>query len=152
MISCCIAFLLLLKMQSENANYFEMLKLARRLKLQLLLPPATKLGQGYIFTGMCDSVHRGGVPGLGGMVLGGCMVLGGVVGAWSRGVHGAGVGICLVQGVCAWSSRGVPGPGGHTPQAHTPRDGYCCGRYASYWNAFLFLEIYETDKNVIFDL
>ena len=20
----------------------------------------------------------------------------------------------------------------------TPRDGYCCGRYASYWNAFLF--------------
>ena len=25
------------------------------------LPPATKLGQGYIFTGLCDSVHRGGV-------------------------------------------------------------------------------------------
>ena len=25
-----------------------------------LLPPATKLGQGYIFTGVCDSVHRGG--------------------------------------------------------------------------------------------
>ena len=24
------------------------------------LPPATKLGQGYVFTGMCDSVHRGG--------------------------------------------------------------------------------------------
>ena len=24
------------------------------------LPPATKLGQGYIFTGVCDSVHRGG--------------------------------------------------------------------------------------------
>ena len=23
------------------------------------LPPATKLGQGYIFTGVCDSVHRG---------------------------------------------------------------------------------------------
>ena len=27
-----------------------------------LLPPATKLGQGYIFTGVYDSVHRGGVP------------------------------------------------------------------------------------------
>ena len=26
-----------------------------------LLPPATKLGQGYVFTGVCDSVHRGGV-------------------------------------------------------------------------------------------
>ena len=25
------------------------------------------------------------------------------------------------------------GPGGDTP-----RDGHCCGRYASYWNAFLF--------------
>ena len=28
----------------------------------LLLPPATKLGQGYVFTGFCDSVHSGGVP------------------------------------------------------------------------------------------
>ena len=27
-----------------------------------LLPPATKLGQGNIFTGNCDSVHRGGLP------------------------------------------------------------------------------------------
>ena len=26
-----------------------------------------------------------------------------------------------------------------TPQEQTPpRDGHCCGRYASYWNAFLF--------------
>ena len=24
-----------------------------------LLPPATKLGQGYVFTGVCDSVNRG---------------------------------------------------------------------------------------------
>ena len=30
-----------------------------------LLPPATKLGQGYLFTGVCDSVHRG-VSGPGG--------------------------------------------------------------------------------------
>ena len=27
----------------------------------VLLPPATKLGQGYVFTGVCDSV-QGGVP------------------------------------------------------------------------------------------
>ena len=37
-----------------------------------LLPPATKLGQGYIFTGVCYSVNRGvdcsqGVPGCGGV-------------------------------------------------------------------------------------
>ena len=33
---------------------------------------------------------------------------------------------------------------GQTSQADTPpfpSDGYCCGRYASYWNAFLFLYI-----------
>ena len=30
--------------------------------LLLLLPPATKLGQGYVFTRVCDSVHRGGLP------------------------------------------------------------------------------------------
>ena len=39
-------------------------------------------------------------------------------------------------------SRGVPAPGGCRLQGCVwrlpPRDGYCCGRYASYWNAFLF--------------
>ena len=30
-------------------------------QLYWLLPPATKFGQGYVFTGVCDSVHRGGV-------------------------------------------------------------------------------------------
>ena len=28
----------------------------------VLLPPTIKLGQGNIFTGVCDSVHRGGLP------------------------------------------------------------------------------------------
>ena len=32
-------------------------------------------------------------------------------------------------------TRYTPTPGPGTP----PGDGYCCGRYASYWNAFLFL-------------
>ena len=40
-----------------------------------------------------------------------------------------------VHGGVAWSRRGVPGPGG--PGGDTFPDGYCCGRYASYWNAFL---------------
>ena len=32
-------------------------------RVSLSLPSATKLGQGYVFTGVCDSVHRGwGVP------------------------------------------------------------------------------------------
>ena len=57
------------------------------------------------------------------------------------------------MGVCAWYRGGVvlggvpdPGrgvvlrgvPGGDPPHTHTPLDGYCCGWYASYWNAFLF--------------
>ena len=32
------------------------------LMLEHLLPPATKLGQGYVFTRVCDSVHIGGLP------------------------------------------------------------------------------------------
>ena len=44
-----------------------------------LLPPATKLGQGNIFTGVCDSVSREGVlPPEGGCFLtGGCFLPGG---------------------------------------------------------------------------
>ena len=45
----------------------------------LLLPPATKLGQGYIFTGVCDSVNRGA-----------CVVDAGAGHAWllRGGMHG----------------------------------------------------------------
>ena len=64
----------------------------------MFLPPATKLAQGYIFTGVCDSVHTGGVcvfPGghawLPGEV---CMVAGG------GGMHGCQGGVCGCQGVC----------------------------------------------------
>ena len=38
----------------------------------------------------------------------------------------------------AWS-QGVPTPGVCVPCGDPPPDGYCCGRYASYWNAFLLL-------------
>ena len=63
----------------------------------LLLPPATKLGQGYIFTGVCDSVHRGG-----GLLRG-----------------------CLLQGVCSQGEGGlVQGvPGGDHPGTATAAGG-----------------------------
>ena len=32
------------------------------IRLVMFLPPATKLEQGYIFTGVCHSVNRGGLP------------------------------------------------------------------------------------------
>ena len=94
----------------------------------ILLITARKrsLGQGNISSSVCQGFClRGGVPG-----LSGCLVPGG--GAWSRG------------GV--WS-RGLSGPGGCLGLGvsslggvwvEIPRDGYCCGRYTSYWNAFLF--------------
>ena len=47
-----------------------------------------------------------------------------------------------VEGFGLGGSRGPhPGVSQHAlRQAHPPAvDGYCCGQYASYWNAFLFL-------------
>ena len=46
--------------------------------------------------------------------------------------------------------RGVPGLVGVRSEGclvETPRDGYCCGRYASYWNAFLFTIDFNAKKN-----
>ena len=62
------------------------------------LPPATKLGQGYIFTDVCDSVHRGG-PG----------------GVHGRGVHGWG---CMAGG--GVHGRGVCMAGGGMRDSHAP--------------------------------
>ena len=41
---------------------YHYLRAQRENPTECLLLPATKLGQGYIFTGLCDSVHRGGLP------------------------------------------------------------------------------------------
>ena len=41
--------------------------------------------------------------------------------------RGTAPGGCLLPGGCL---------------VETPRDGYCCGRYASYWNAFLFWSLF----------
>ena len=77
------------------------------------------------------------------LFTGGCLVLGGACPGGSGsggsacyqrgsgpGGSGSGGGGCLLLGG-VWS-QGVPG-GDPLP------DGYCCGRYASYWNAFLFI-------------
>ena len=66
------------------------------------LPPATKLGQGNVFTGVCDSINRGmsarGVP-----APGGVSALGGVP-APEGGVCSQGG--CLVWGVWFWGGSG----------------------------------------------
>ena len=62
-------------------------------------------------------------------------VEGDLSGGWCL-LQGEGVcsGGCLLQGVPAMAGC-LLGGGVETP---LPCDGYCCGRYASYWNAFLF--------------
>ena len=89
-------------------------------------PPITKLGQGYIFTGVCDSVHMGGMRGCrghswqGGMhgCWGACMVgWGGVCGCWGHawlagGMHGC-WGACMVAGGHVWLLGACVVAGGH---------------------------------------
>ena len=83
--------------------------------------PLTKLREGYVFTGVCDSVHRGGVRGCsrGGhawLLWGGAWLLGGVRGCSGGacmvapgGMHG-----CSLGGGHVWLLWGVRGcSGGH---------------------------------------
>ena len=96
-------------------NY--LLKLMR-ITSAFLLPPATKLGQGNIFTGVCDSVNRCGVCSGGGCVSapggsaprGVCLLLGvsalAVSADWWGLLPGGG---SAPWGVC---SRGMSAPGG----------------------------------------
>ena len=63
----------------------------------MLLPPATKLGQGYVFTGVCDSVHRGGMHGC----WGACVVAGGAC-VVARGHVWLPGGACVAAGECVW--------------------------------------------------
>ena len=101
------------------------------------LPPATKLGQGNIFRSVCQQFcPRGGMCG--------CSGGGGVRGfiwgnAWfySGGVHGfiRGAYMVLFGGACMvlFSRGGMHGFFGYNEIRSMS------GRYASYWNAFLFL-------------
>ena len=73
--------------------------------------PQTKLRKGNVFTSVCQEFCPQGA--------GGCLPGGGC--------PGPGSGVCVSQ----YALRQTPPP--------LPADGYCCGRYASYWNAFLLL-------------
>ena len=59
-------------------------------------------------------------------------------------------GSALRGGVC---SPGVPAPvGGACLETPLKADGYCCGRYASYWNAFLFEAVAALNQGPSFAL
>ena len=78
-------------------------------RLEYSLPPANEVCEGYVFTGVCHSVHRGGVRGCSG---------GGR--AW----------LLRGGGTCMVAQKGVYGFFDEIQSMN--------GRYASYWNAFLF--------------
>ena len=106
------------------------------------------LGQGNIFAPVCHSVQGGGwYPSmhcrsyhsmpcsslLGGGEVGGIPACLAGFQAYTQGwcLGGSGQGVPALEG----AAQGDACSGGGV---WTPRDGYCCGRYASYWNAFLF--------------
>ena len=121
-----------------------------------------ELGQGYVFTRVCDSVHRGWYPSMH------CrwypsMPCSRSRGGWYPsmpcripGLHPRGKLRGLARGISRPTPGGVsPGPQkgggllreqwGSAPGGacsggvwSPPCDSYCCGRYASYWNAFLY--------------
>ena len=88
--------------------------------LNHLLPPANEVCEGYVFTGVCHSVHRGRA----------CVVASG-----GRGMHG-----CSLGGMCGCSGGvcmvALGGGCGFFDEIRS-----MSGRYASYWNAFLFSEM-----------
>ena len=88
----------------------------------VFLLSANEVCEGYVFTGVCLSARGGGCPGPG-------------RGVCPRGCQGPGP-----RGLSRPRPRGCPGPGpegGCIPACTEAADGYCCGRYASYWNVFL---------------
>ena len=127
------------------------------------LPPANKVCEGYVFTRVCNSVHRGGRVWLlqeghawllgGGVVArgGACMValgghawlLWGVACMVARGACVVAWGVCMVAcgGWHAWllpgGARGCSRGDVHGIRWDTEIRSMS-GRYASYWNAFFW--------------
>ena len=111
------------------------MKFKWNLKLHLLRP-ANEICEGYVFTRVCLStgvcVWQGGMHGRGGHVWQGCV--------HGRGVQAGGVQAGGVQagGVHGRGHGGVCVVGGHACHGRYHGIRSMSGRYASYWNAFLF--------------
>ena len=143
----------------DSYRMFSSLLLARQRSGEgYIYRPKRSFGQGYIFTGVCDSVHGGG--GVCSKFLGVCSKFSGGVsapnfggGVCSKFFGGVSVPIfrggvcskfwggCLLQffrGVCSnfWGGVWSKFSGGGGSPIFGIRSTF--GRYASYWNAFLF--------------
>ena len=97
----------------------------------IVITARNEVGQCYVFTRVCDSVHRGEVEGSGRGVSPGPYP-----GRRLRGLAGGSPGPHLGR-----VARLTPGRwcvSQHALRQIPSADGYCCGWYASYWNAFFF--------------
>ena len=98
-------------------------------------------------------VWLGGMHGWGNAWLGkGCVWQGRCVCVPGLGVHGLGGGVCrwgaCVAKRCAWLGACVAGGMHWGPLAEHPSVWLASGRYASYWNAVLFLECFLFSLNI----
>ena len=106
------------------------------LMLYRYLPPTTKLGQGNIFRSVCKEFcpwGGGGIP----------ACLAGLQAHTQGEVKGSGLGGLEAHtqgGLQAHTWGGIPA----CTEADPPPS---CGRYASYWNAFLFVDKSKQLKN-----
>ena len=93
--------------------------------------------EGYVFTPVCQSFCSRG----GGCAIPACIA--GGIPAWLQGGLLLGGGL-LPGGTCSG--------GGACLETPLKADGYCCGRYASYWNAFLFEAVAALNQGPSFAL
>ena len=135
-----------------------------------LLQPENEVCDGYVFTRVCLSTGGGGIP---------VCIAGGIPAClaglqWNVSQHALQVSRCTPRGSLrglAWGrgslgrhprgrlrglARGVsrPTPGGCIPACTEAdplptSDSYCCGWYASYWNAFLYYNCFTQYKRQI---
>ena len=92
------------------------------ISVEPLFLPTNEVCEGYVFTPVCHSVHRG---------VGSAQV--------HAGMHTPQEQIPQDQ-TSPWEQ--TPALGADSPLGADPlaAGGYCCRRYASHWNAFLFLQ------------
>ena len=112
---------------------------------QCLLLLANEICEGYVFTRVCLSTGGGWYPSMP------CRYPGGVSRPTARGGGLRGLAVRVSRPTFRGVSRPTPGGAGvsrptpwdsgvsqHALRQTPPADGYCCGQYASYWNALLY--------------
>ena len=116
-------------------------KIIKTKNIDVFLPPANEVCEGYVFTRVCHSVHKGHA--WQGACMRECMAAGGGYAWWgvcvAGGMHGGGY---VWQGDMQGSGEGGCMAGGHTCHGRNYGIRSMSGCYASYWNAFLSRPLY----------